>query len=502
MLPENIIPPSLYPTNSSDFNHNLHTLQKELKISSLPAEGLNDNEAHLASISNAVIHGLAPSFFGWVTGGVTPAAAYADNVVTAMDANVGVHHQDISIATDVEDTALRWLLELFNLPAEEFTHRTFTTGATASNVVGLACARDYLVRKEAVKQGKHDVTAAELGLHGALKELGIEGIQILSSMPHSSLRKAASLVGLGRSCFVDVMSPDQSDDIVVNTDVITKHLAREKWLSIVAVSCGEVNTGRFATHGGAMAGGATMESLRSLCNTYNAWLHVDAAFGLLACCLEDKAEYKVLKEGVKDLQLADSIASDGHKLLNVPYDCGVFFSKHLDIATSVFSNVGAAYLALSLEATLPSPMNIGIENSRRFRALPVYASLRAYGASGYRLMVERMIETSRIVAKWIDESRDYTLLPEQRLSLGGSERSTNKYQDIFMIVLFRAKDENFNDDLIDRINGTGEVWMSGSAWGGKKAVRIAVANWQVKPDRESKTVIKVLQDVAKAWSQK
>jgi glutamate/tyrosine decarboxylase-like PLP-dependent enzyme len=490
MLSGTTTPPPLYSVETAQFASNLRTLREQLHGSHLPVEGLSDTEAQLVLISNAVIRATAPTFLGFVTGGVTPAAAHADNIVTAIDANLGVHLPDISIATDVEDAALRWLLELFELSAHEWNHRIFTTGATASNVMGLACARDYAVQQEAKKQGKHNVSVAELGLHGALQELRMEGIQILTTMPHSSLRKAASLVGLGRNCFIDVMDQDQPPLIDIN--ILRNSIARDRWLSIVAVSCGEVNTGRFATDP------EIMGSLRQLCDSHGTWLHVDAAFGLLARCLSPD-KYSSLHTSVANLEFADSIGSDGHKLLNVPYDCGLFFSKHLDLATEVFKNSGAAYLATAEDATIPSPMNIGIENSRRFRALPVYASLRTYGASGYRLMVERMIETARLVAKWVDESSEYVLLPERRST--AANHTKQEYQDIFMIVLFRAANEGLNERLVDLINGTGKVWMSGTAWEGQKAVRIAVANWQVVPERESRTIIEALKEVAQLWTE-
>lgn len=482
--------PPLYPLEAAPFKQNLTALQESLRHSHLPTDGLSDTESHLKAISNAVIHGSSPSFFGFVTGGVTPAAAQADQVVSSLDANAGVPNKDISITANVEDAALRWLLELFKLPVADFQHRVFTTGATASNILGLACARDFIISKEAERQGKQDINVPEYGLHGALHELGIEGIQILTAMPHSSLRKAASLVGLGRGCFVDTSLADSNT--VLDIAALERKLANNKMLSIIAVSCAEVDAGRFATDGPAM------KELRRLADLHYAWIHVDAAFGLSARCLDPEPKYKLLTDGVAGLEYADSIGSDGHKLLNVPYDCGIFFSKHLAIAQALFANTGAAYLTVAPGDEIPSAMNIGIENSRRFRALPVYASLRTYGASGYKNMVERMIQTARLVARWIDESDKYVLLPQDKISIGRQATTSDeeKYQDIFMVVLFRAVDEGLNDKLAGLINDSRKVWMSGTAWNGEKAVRIAVANWQVVPERESGTIIQVLEDVA------
>lgn len=435
--------PSLYPGGTEQFRQAIIKLRQKLQTSRLPSKGLSNSNEHIEEISRAIICANSPTFLGFVTGGVTPAAAYADNIVTAIDANVQVHLPEISIATDVEDTALDWLLQLFKLGIETWPHKTFTTGATASNVIGLACGRDYVVKQAAIKKNRNDVNVADMGLHGALKALDIEGIQILTTMAHSSLGKAASIVGLGRDSIVDVTNADSPPHFDVAA--LTDHLKRPNWLSIVVISCGEVNTGRFATDGN------SMWTISQVCKDYEAWLHVDAAFGLMARCLDAK-KYSFLINGAENLHRADSIGSDGHKLLNVPYDCGFFFSKHRDIAVSVFQNTGAAYLASSSsEPEMISPLNIGIENSRRFRALPVYASLRAYGAEGYRLMVERMIDTARLVGKWIDESNAFVLLPEKRLDFEFKrwQSKPGSYQDIFMIVLFRAVDQALNDRLVE-----------------------------------------------------
>jgi len=115
--------------------------------------------------------------------------------------------------------------------------------------------------------------------------------------------------------------------------------------------------------------------------------------------LDGLAEFEGIAEGCEGLELADSIAGDGHKLLNVPYDCGFFFTRHLSISQQVFQNPNAAYLNTRNAATdtVQSPLNIGLENSRRCRGLPVYATLMAYGREGYTNMLKRQIWFARSV---------------------------------------------------------------------------------------------------------
>src|ERR1700761_734328 len=213
--------------------------------------------------------------------------------------------------------------------------------------------------------------------------------------------------------------------------------------------------------------------------------------------------FESIYEGVKGLELADSIAGDAHKLFNVPYDCGIFFSKHLEIATSVFQNAGAAYLASSGSLdSIASPLNVGIENSRRFRALPLYATLHSYGVEGYRKMLVRQISTARNIARVIMLHEAFELLPIKREpTLDPSlPQGVDKFEDVYIIVLFSAKDNSLNKVLVSRINKTGKIYVSGTSWEGRQAARIAVANWQVEPQAQTAVVSTTLDLVWAEWN--
>lgn len=203
--------------------------------------------------------------------------------------------------------------------------------------------------------------------------------------------------------------------------------------------------------------------------------------------------YKSIIEGCAGLELADSITGDGHKLLNVPYDCGFFLSKHRTIASDVFQNPNAAYLSAAADSEILSPLNIGIENSRRFRALPVYASLIAYGRDDYRDMVERQIDLARGIAEFILEADEFELLP----NFSGTKEEM--LSNIFIIVLFRAKDEELNGQLVQRIKSSREVYVSGTSWDGKPACRFAVSHWRASKDHDLPVVKKVLREVLEGW---
>lgn len=449
-------------------------------LANLPKHGLGSR--HIAQhIENDLVPAFdhhSANYYGFVTGGVTPAALHADHIAVDSDQNIQVYLPEETISVEVEDRALRMLCELVEFDPTEWSARTFTTGATASNVLGLACGRERVLQR--ASEGA--VSVAEDGIVKAMRIAGVEDIQVLTSVPHSSLRKAASIVGIGRSNVVDVGLETSGARHRIDVVAAEAALQKPRTASIVVVSCAEVNTGFFATNY------EDMVRLRQLCDQYGAWLHVDAAFGLLARVLPPT--YTTLVQGVAGLEFADSIASDAHKLLNVPYDCGIFLSRHLSTNTSVFQNTNANYLApaaMSANAAphIPSPLNVGLENSRRFRALPVYATLAAYGLAGYRNMLEQQIALARRIAEYLRDSPAYDLLP------------CNTVSDVFVIVLFRAKDEKLNKDLVKKINGSRKVYVSGTMWDGRPAARFAVANWAAVVERELGTVKEVLDAVTR-----
>jgi glutamate/tyrosine decarboxylase-like PLP-dependent enzyme len=221
------------------------------------------------------------------------------------------------------------------------------------------------------------------------------------------------------------------------------------------------------------------------------------AFGIFAKLLDGVPGFEHVAQGAEGLELADSITGDAHKLLNVPYDCGFFFCRHPDLAQEVFQNPNAAYLDTKTAATdiIRSPLNIGIENSRRFRGLPVYATLVAYGRDGYRDMLQRQIRFARAVAAYLYDHDAFELLP--KVVFTSRDRID---QDIFIIVLFKAKDDGLNEQLVQRINTSSKMYVSGTVWDGSPASRIAVANWQVEPHRDLEIVKGVVEKVVETWA--
>ncbi|KLJ10156.1 hypothetical protein EMPG_14446 [Blastomyces silverae] len=461
-------------------------------ISPLPSAGLGFSETkrHIVNDITPGFNGssLSANYYGFVVGGITPAALLADNIVSAYDQNVFVHLPDHSVATDVEDRALTFLLDLFDLDHKTWTHKTITTGATGSNVLGLALGREFVLRAAVErKEGAAREVVKSVGEHGMAEVLvaaGLKGLQVLSTYPHSSIGKAAGILGIGRANVKSVCAAgDGGVPLNFDFEILEKELARSDMASIVVVSCGEVNTGHFAT-----GGLEEFRKIRQLCDQYGAWLHVDGAFGMFGRILKSGGEFDRVWKGCQGLELADSITGDGHKLLNVPYDCGFFFSRHADLAEDVCRNPNAAYLSAG-GGGIPAPCNNGIENSRRLRALPVYATLVAYGKDGYRDMLERQIRLARSVVGWLFEHPAYAVLPHNPVK-------ENLLQDTFIIVLFRAKDEELNRVLVGKINAASKMYVSGTSWDGQPACRIAISNWRVNEEKDFEVITSVLREIA------
>lgn len=220
---------------------------------------------HIAEDIVPACNGPASSsrYYGFVTGGTLPIAEWADNVVSRVDQNVQVHLPTQTVATTVEDAALEMLAALLGLTG--FRGRTFTTGATGSNVLGIACGREHIVGKR-LDRGE---TVGELGLLAACATAGIKELQILTSAGHSSLSKAASVVGFGRASVKELrLSGDEPWRLDI--DALERELQREGVASVIALSAGEVNTGRFS-----LTGVEEMERVRELADQYGAWVHVD-----------------------------------------------------------------------------------------------------------------------------------------------------------------------------------------------------------------------------------
>lgn len=442
-------------------------------ISSLPSDGIGLSAAML-HLTKTIMAGLcnsslSPHYYGSFSGGATPAALLADILVTIINQNVQTHLPNESLSTTLEALTLKMVLQLFHMPLDRWKGRALTSGTTAGNILGLVCGREALLYRKLSTKGYYtDASIANMGLLEACLKSRVEGIQVLAALPHSSVYKAASVVGIGRKYVRDMgllKAPWEFD--MFRLEAALEDSAARGIISIVVAGFGEVNTGRFVSD---------LRSVRELVDRYgSAWIHVDAAFGIYArVLLDNKSENDcdVLASWAEQLDYADSVAC-GHHLLGVPYESGFFFTPTSEILhQTLFTDTYPRFETASCD--IPSPINRNLESSRRFRALPIYATIVTYGYNGYSLLMRNLINHARQIARFILHHPAYILLPLDET--GTSELEIiNK---IFIVVLFRAKEKEQNLLLHQRINNTGKIYVTATLWCGEPAVRCFVGNWR------------------------
>jgi glutamate/tyrosine decarboxylase-like PLP-dependent enzyme len=393
----------------------------------------------LVAGSDVATRSSGPRFFHFVTGGTTPAALAADWLTSLLDQN-SFSGVSSPYGEQLEDVAIAWLLDLFELPDD--WGGVLTSGATMANFVGLACGRRWWAER-------HGVDVDERGF------AGLPAVPVFSSeYVHASARKALAMLGIGRESVQ-----------VVDVDRLERALRRLNGAPAVVIgNAGDVNTGDFDP----------LARMADLAEEHGAWLHVDGAFGLFAR-LTPKAA--ALAEGV---ERAHSVIADGHKWLNVPYDCGFAFVRDAEILRRPFRLTGPY---------LPSDERPSPEASRRARALAVWATLRAYGRAGYRGMVERHLELAQHLSRRVDETPELERLAETKLN----------------IVCFRFRPPGVDEAELDELNlalgqdvlADGRVFFGTTRYDGKVAFRPAIVNWRTD-ERDVDLLLDVLLELAAA----
>jgi glutamate/tyrosine decarboxylase-like PLP-dependent enzyme len=418
----------------------------------LPEQGIGAQatldffEKHYA---DKIASSAGPRYFGFVTGGSTPASVAGDWLVSALDQNACGSND--SIAPQIEHQTIGFMKQLFGLDDAYFG--SFVTGATMSNFVSLAIARQWV--------------GEQLG-----KDIGNDGIgnvpvKIVSATPHSSILKSLSMLGIGRNAVIK--PPTLPNREAVDVAKLEQYLQEINSPVIVVANAGTVNTVDFDD----------LAAIGKLKQKYNFWLHVDAAFGGFAA-LSD--QYKHLINGIND---SDSVTIDAHKWLNVPYDSAMQFTRHKNLQLKVFQN-SAAYLGDPEKS--PDFFHYTPENSRRWRALPSWFTLVAYGKEGHREIVERNCNSAKYLGEKISTSDSFRLLAPVRMN----------------VVCFTLKKEDLSFEMIQKfliaVRDDGRVFFTPTLYKGTPAIRAAISNWQTE-DHDVDIAFEVLNVVEKKTRQ-
>ncbi|MFI0445254.1 pyridoxal phosphate-dependent decarboxylase family protein [Actinomadura sp. 6N118] len=401
--------------------------------------------------TEAGTHVSGPRFFHLVTGGSTPAAMAGDWITSLLDQAAGLWIAS-PFATRAETVVLGWLKELFGIPSSY--GGVLTPSATFAHVTGLSAARYWWAEK-------HGVDVSSQGLAG-LPQMPVYS----SGLVHVSTRKALQILGCGR----DTLRTFARDDSgAIDLPALEEALAHNG-PAIIVGNLGEVNTG----------GSDPLDDLADLAERHGAWLHIDGAFGMFAALSPRTAHL------ARGAARADSITADGHKWLNVPYESGFSFVRDPAYLSKAFGAWGAAYLPEADEERINYNM-LGPESSRRARALPIWATLRAYGREGYRAMVERHLDAAAHLGKLVEDAPDLELLAPVQMS----------------IVCFRYRPPGVPEKELDALNARlgaalladGRVYAGTSTYRGMTVFRPAMVNWRITA-AEAEQLITVLHDLA------
>ena len=390
----------------------------------IPAEQVIDELA--AGAEPGLVAMGSGRYFGFVIGGALPAALAADWLTSAWDQNAGLYVGGPS-ASVVEQITRDWLLELLGLPGESSIG--FVTGTQVAHVTGLAAARWHVL----------DAVGWDVGREGLT---GAPRIRVLvGEQGHVTVDRALRLLGLGAP--TTVAADDQGR---MQPDALAEALAGAAGPTIVCAQAGEVNTGAFDP----------LPAIAELSRDAGAWLHVDGAFGIWA------AVSPRLRHLVNGIELADSWTTDAHKWLNVPYDSGIVLCAHPESHRAAMAATASYLIQDEGSRRVRDQMDWVPEFSRRARAFAVYAALRSLGRSGVVELVDRCCDAATRFSEAIVELPGVELLNDVVLNQ----------------VLFRFESDEQTDEVLRQVQASSRVWLSGTTWNGRKAIRVSVSNWQ------------------------
>ncbi|HEV2289976.1 MAG TPA: aminotransferase class V-fold PLP-dependent enzyme [Candidatus Acidoferrales bacterium] len=395
-------------------------------------------EALASAGTKGTVAMAGPRYFGFVIGGSFPAALAADWLVSAWDQNAGLYIMSPMVSV-IEQITGEWLRELAGLPSK--MSFGFVTGCHMANFTALAAARHRVLRNAGWD------TEAD-GLFGAPP---IE--VIVSEEAHYTISTALRLLGLGANRVRKIPTDNQGR---MRADALAATLRGGKGPCIVCAQAGNVNTGAFDP----------INEIAECAKERGAWLHVDGAFGLWAAA---SPKYAALVRGAEK---ADSIATDAHKWLNVPYDCGVAFCAD-EAAHRGAMSLAAAYIVATESER--DPHEFVPEESRRARAVPVYAALRSLGREGYAELIERNCRQARRFADAL-RTAGYEVLNDVVLNQ--------------VLVSFGTAEQT--QRTIAAIQEDGTCWCGGTVWQGKTAMRISVSNWSTTDEDVEQSIAAML----------
>ena len=438
-------------TNPVETKHSYEQL-KSLWDWNLPSDGHDPVEV-IEDLNRSARPGLnlnqSGRFFSWVIGGSHPSAIAADWLTSAWDQNAGLYAGTPSSGI-VEEIAGAWLKQLLHIP--QHASFAFVTGGQMANTTCLNVARNHLFQ-----QAGWDFEAN--GFYDAPR------IRIIcGDLKHNTIIRSLRMLGFGSHSIIELPTNENGS---IQVDAVKKEFQRDTNApTLLVLQAGEIHTGEFDD----------FNAIIPIAHQHNAWVHIDGAFGLWAAASPRYAHH------MKGAELADSWSTDGHKWLNVPYDCGYAFVAHPESHYKTFTN-SAEYLIESDKAR--DQFNWTPELSRRARGYATYAVIRELGAKGIEALVDRLcIHATAIV-------EGASVLPQvQVLAYPVINQGVLRF-----LHPTNPKDETLNDKftegVIAAINASGEAFFQPSTFRGKRCMRVSVSGWRTSDEDVKRTVASI-----------
>jgi glutamate/tyrosine decarboxylase-like PLP-dependent enzyme len=379
--------------------------------------------------SPATVAQTGGRYFGFVNGGVLPAALAAKWLADTWDQNAALYVIS-PVAAVLESRCAGWLVDLLGLP--EGTAAGFVSGTSTATLCGLAAGRDALLRRQGWD-------ADSRGLFGA-PEIRV----LLGAQAHSTVYKALAILGLGKARVTLLPADDQGR-------VIAEQVPKLDDRTLLVLQAGNVNTGAF-------------DPFAAICapaRAAGAWVHVDGAFGLWAAASERR---RGLTEGV---HLADSWSADAHKTLNAPYDNGIVFCRHREALTRAMHMTGA-YIVYSQER---DGMRYTPDMSRRARGVELWATLQALGRRGVGELVDDLCDKALALAAGL---HDHGFLVRNRVC--------------FNQVLAACDTPALTEATLAALQASGECWCGGAVWAGEPVIRLSVCSYATTAEDIQRTL--------------
>ncbi len=398
---------------------------------------------------------IHPRFFGWVQGTGTPTGMLADMLAAAMNPNVGGRNHG---AVFVERAVIKWFSELFGFPRE--ASGVLTVGTSAANLIAVLVAR---------MKAMPSVRAT-----GVTSDARLVGYA--SSATHGCVRRAFEVAGLG-SDSLRVLPTDSLHR--VDPFIVARAIEEDRQLGyrpfMMIGNAGTVDVGAIDP----------LNELADLAQRENLWYHVDGAFGATAVMSP------ALAPKFAGIERADSIAFDFHKWIQVPYDAGCLIVRDAALHRATFASTPnyLTRMPRGLASAQPWFTDFTLDLSRGFRALKVWFTLKEQGSLAIGRAMEENCRQARLLADLVDGDHNFELLAPVQLN----------------IVCFRYRRRGmsepeldaFNDELVIRLQESGEAVTSSTTIGGRRAIRVCIVN-QRTTDEDVVQTLDALRHIADA----